>query len=79
MIWIVIVDLKRCRGSERRKCDDLMGLILKGKSRMMGFVGLLQWERKQEGERWFRMERPRGGCLNEQSISIQIDQYRYKE
>ena len=41
MIWIVIVDLKRCRGSERRKFDDLMGLILKGKSRMMGFVGEL--------------------------------------
>ena len=39
MIWIMIVDLKRCRGSERRKFGDLMSLILKGKSRMMGFVG----------------------------------------
>ena len=41
MIRIVMVDLKRCRGSERRKFGDLMGLILKGKSRMMGFVGEL--------------------------------------
>ena len=41
MIWIVIVDLKGCWGNERRKFDDLMGLILKGKMRMMGFVGEL--------------------------------------
>ena len=34
---------------------------------------------KARSEHWFRMEKPRGGCLNEQSVSIQMEQYRYKE
>ena len=41
MIWIVMGDLKWCRGSERREFGDLISLILKGKSRMMGFIGEL--------------------------------------
>ena len=41
MIWIVMGDLKWFWGSERKEFGDLMSLILKGKSRMMGFVGEL--------------------------------------